>query len=208
MHNPHRVNVYDLEAQPRLTASSGRILLLQSGVSPRSAAPRFQIDSSDAFYPPLWEDDWKSRGIGVGHTVPETDYSLGGGVALVNVVRGTTSSHINRGGQSNSPRLRMSFGTPYSCPLERMVNGAQSADFSLQEQDIAGLDPRRGRGADDVIGCELSMRCACLVMMSSAISLITRLPGAHLTGPRTTFTRPQSHAASAVCHAALETTVF
>ncbi len=52
------------------------------------------------------------------------------------------------------------------------------------------------------------MGCACLVMLSSAISLITRLPGAYLTGPRTTFTRPQSHAASAVCHAALETTVF
>jgi hypothetical protein len=96
-------------------------------------ATRFQIDSSDAFYAPLWEDDWKSRGIGVGHTVPETDYSLGGSVALVNVVRGTTSSHINRGGQSNSLRLRMSFGRHYSCPLERMVNGAQSADFSLQE---------------------------------------------------------------------------
>jgi hypothetical protein len=53
--------------------------------SPRSAAPRFQIDSSDAFYPPLWENDWKSRGIGIGHTVRETDYSLGGSVALVNV---------------------------------------------------------------------------------------------------------------------------
>jgi hypothetical protein len=25
----------------------------------------------------LWEDDWKSRGICVGHTVPETDYSRG-----------------------------------------------------------------------------------------------------------------------------------
>jgi hypothetical protein len=100
----------------------------------------------------------------------------------------------------------MSFGTPYSCPLERMVNGAQSADFSLQE--VAGLEPRRGPGADDVIGCELSMECACPVMPSSAISLIMRLPGTYLTGPGTTFTRPQSHAASAVCHAALETTVF
>jgi len=30
----------------------------------------------------------------VGHTVPETDYSLGESAALVNVVRGTTSSHI------------------------------------------------------------------------------------------------------------------
>jgi len=87
-----------------------------------------------------------------------------------------------------------------------MVNGAQSADFSLQE--VAGLDPRRGPGADDIIGCESSMGCACLVMLSSAISLITRLPGAYLIGPRTTFTRPQSHATSAVCHAALETTFF
>jgi len=117
----------------------------------------------------------KTNGRGVGDTVPETDYSLGG-AALVNVVRGTTSSHMNRGCQSNSPRLRMYFGTRYSCPLERMVNGVQSADFSLQE--VAGLDPRRGPGADDVIGRELSMGCACLVMLSSAISLITRLPGA------------------------------
>jgi hypothetical protein len=78
--------------------------------SPRPAAPRFQIDSSDAFYPPLWEDDWKSRGIGVGHTVPETDYSLGGSVVLVNVVRGTTSSHIT---EVASP-----IPFDYACPSE------------------------------------------------------------------------------------------
>jgi hypothetical protein len=100
----------------------------------------------------------------------------------------------------------MSFGTPYSCPLERMVNEAQSADFSLQ--NVAGSDPCRGPGADDVIGCELSMGRACLVMLSSAISFITRLPGTYLTGPRATFTGPQSYAALAVCRAALETTVF
>ena len=96
------MNVYDLEAQPRLTASSGRILLLQNGVSPRSAA---LVSRSALLMRSIcpWEDDWKSRGIGVGHTVPETDYSLGGSVALVNVARGATSSHINRGGQSNSP---------------------------------------------------------------------------------------------------------
>ena len=98
------------------------------------------------------------------------------------------SHHISAGRQSKFPLIMHVLRTTLLMSFGAMVNGVQSAGFSAQK--ASGLAPCRGPGAGGVIGCGLSMGCACLVMLSSATGLITRRLGAYLAGLKTISTRP------------------